>query len=694
MSKIKLYLLLTTIYIVIAIIFTWPMPLRPNTVIYGYPGDSFGTLWRLRWYKDARQTTDFSYNPNLAAPFGTYFAEEVNPIAYLGPLKILTFLTNEVFAYNFFIFASFVLTPLFTFFLLDYLMKNKKAAFIGSLIFNLAPCHFWHAFNHPDLAQIQWMPLYILVLLHLEKRKNIKAALLAAASYLLVFYTSFYYGYFMFLFTAVFLFFKLGLEILRQKKAWFNLKALQQRFLVYSIFALTIFIFMLPTIKSVLFTNLSGETSSTTNIRRSLDDLVAMSARPWDYIVPSINHPVFGKYTDQFYDWVEHQFSDFKALSTFVQERTIYLGIVNLILGIIGLIGLIGRRKKRTTVIIFFLTAIILALISGPPYVGIRAHTIYLPSYYLFNLSSFLQRFRVYARLGVVVLLCVTVISAYGVKYSFERLSRKFLLPTSYFLLLIVLIIFDFLNFPPFNVTDVGTISECYQWLADQPGDFIFVENPDLYAYTDALLFQRIHQKKIFNMMGGFLHDTIWPLVADVNSEGHVDHLKSFGVEYIFLHTKNIFPPDELDDLRYMRTAMALEIDKMPKKLEVAKQCPEGVIYKIKDFRPKDKIYVVREKSETWFPTGDWELQNRISYLFIANATGETKVKHLSFEADTQALEIRIDNSGEITKIIDNVLEIPPGLTRVVVINKDQREDIVFRNLRLQEISCTIESCE
>lgn len=677
------------------------MPLHPNTSIYGYPGDNFGTIWRMRWYKDSRKLgiTDFSYNPNLAAPFGTYFVEEGTPVLYFEPLKLMTFLTNEVFAYNFILFLSFVLTPFFMFLLLHYLTKNVFASFIGSLIFNLAPYHFWHSFNHLDLAEIQWIPLYVLALLNLEKKRNIWSAFLAAAAYLLVIYTSFYYGYFMFLFTIVFLAFKISFDILTQKKAWFNFQKIKKHLISYSIFGLIVFIFMLPTFKAIIYADVSPEMSSLASAKKTVDELTAMSARPWDYLVPSVNHPVFGKYSLQFYDWIRTQLSDFKGLSTFVQERTLYLGAINLILAFLGILIWLRRwlhhQSKTFFPLIFFLMAIVLALTSGPPYVGIRAHTIYLPSYYLFNLSSFLQGFRVYARLGVVVLLCTTIISSLGIKYIFEILAgklegfrRKTIILSTVYCLLSTLILFDFLNVPPFNVTDVSTIPQCYQWLAEQPNDFIFVENPDLYAYTDALLFQRIHQKKLFNMMGGRLHDAVWPLVNDLDNPEDIDHLKAFGVKYIFLHTKNIFPPDELDHIRYMRIAKALDPKIVPENLEVVQQCSEGLIYKIKDFQPKDKIYVIREKSEKWYPTGDWELKDRVNYLFIANATAETKTKRLRFESDTQALEIKIDNGGDVIEIIDNIIEIPPGLTRVVVINKGGEKDVILKNLKLREIDC------
>ncbi len=90
---------------------------------------------------------------------------------------------GPVAAYNVVVLATFPLAALGAYALARYLRLPHRGALVAGLIFAFAPVHVAHAAYHPHIAQVQWIPIYLLTLFVAVDRPTLgSAALLAAAT--------------------------------------------------------------------------------------------------------------------------------------------------------------------------------------------------------------------------------------------------------------------------------------------------------------------------------------------------------------------------------------------------------------------------------------------------------------------------------------------------------------------------------
>ena len=209
--KIKSHLGKITIFsffILLGFIATLPLIFKMGTHIYG-GGDSLGTVWGFWWFKYASiNNISSSFCPLIVAPFGFDFSQL--PFSLLSDriFPLLTLPTNEIFAYNFYVLISFPLSAVTMYYLVRYFTADSRASMLAGIIYGFCPYHFIHAYQHFYLANIQWIPLYILSLFKLNEERSYKSALFCAFAFSLVFFSSYYYGYFITIFTATFVLWK------------------------------------------------------------------------------------------------------------------------------------------------------------------------------------------------------------------------------------------------------------------------------------------------------------------------------------------------------------------------------------------------------------------------------------------------------------------------------------------------------
>ena len=564
--KYKKTFLIFLFFTLLAVGFTYPLVFKMNTSVYGYPGDNFGTMWGLWWNKfSLSNDIPTRYTPFLNAPFGRDLGVELNSaVLYVWPLTALSFLFGEVIAFNLVTFVSFPLAAFTMYFLVKRLTKSRWAAILSGLIFSFSPYHFWKAYNHADLASIQWLPLYVLSLIKLFEKRNYRWAFLTALSFALVTLTSFYYGYFMILFTigfviVTFLFQSLALKYERARLLK-SLKVLLLTGILAAVFILPFTYKLFSASFSPSIEPAAGRAAG--SLGTTVDELLSLSSRPWDFLLPSGHHPIFGKYTDQFYGWLVRVGNDFKTQSAFSWERNIYLGWVGMLL---SLFALKNFRRNKKWILVFASLALLMVWVSFPAFINISGRRLYFPSYFL---HKFTPMFRTYVRLGVVVLLCVAVLAGFGFKFLLEKVrSRrgKILLTIFAFCTLN----FEFLNIPPFRSTDISQTPAAYQWLKEQPEDFIIAEYPKAYDESEAMFFQRIHQKRLA---------TVTEELADIYQVEAVGKLKDLGVKYVVVHTDNIFPSDPYNG---NRTYQVMSPPTESESLKIVWQADEAIIYEV-----------------------------------------------------------------------------------------------------------------
>ena len=151
--------------------------------------------------------------------------------------------------------------------------------------------------------------------------------------------------------------------------------------------------------------------------------------------------------------------------------------------------------------------------------------------------------FRSYARFGVLVLLCFSVLAAFGAKELFSLAARlcrarkrqhkvlQLLVPIAY-CLISTLIFFEFLDIPPFHSVGTSTLP-VYEWLADQPGDFAILVYPEDNSNFD-LLAQRIHGKRFLNPKGRTPPE-IREVYDSFTEPSTIEKLRQWGVKYVLI---------------------------------------------------------------------------------------------------------------------------------------------------------------
>jgi hypothetical protein len=103
--------------------------------------------------------------------------------------------TGGIVAYNVIVLFSFPLAALTAFLFVHRLTGRRRVAAVAALGFTFSPFHLAHAAYHPHVAQVQWLPLYLLALwLCLERFTAARACLLGAAAVVAVL-TNFYGGF-------------------------------------------------------------------------------------------------------------------------------------------------------------------------------------------------------------------------------------------------------------------------------------------------------------------------------------------------------------------------------------------------------------------------------------------------------------------------------------------------------------------
>ena len=551
MKKPRFEILLFFAYLLLALVVTWPLIAKFNSSIYGLWGDHFGQLWSDWWRKEALLSgKSLFYTPLIDAPFGTAYNVTAFQPLHTALRLGLTLLTNEVLSLNIWLLLSFPLSGLAVHFLVKRLTGNRLAGSFSGLIYAFSMYRFSHAWEHSSLMFTFWMPFYVLALVGFSEKKNIKNAIAAALLFAAVLLDNFYYGYFTFLFTAFFFLFQI--------RRWLDWRSLRLLFLFFAFCLLFSVPFILPTVRIAVTGNVGGELASQ-DYQRSLHDVNWFSARPWHYVLPSPWHPLWGRYSRKVLDWIATKPPYFLTQPYSGKEHNLYLGWTALILSAVAVLRRPTLRvdektlrvflRRRRWVLTFLFLGIVMMIFSAPPYATISLHKIYFPSHYLYN---FFPMFRCYARFGVLVLLCVSVLAGFGLKVVLEKIkSRRNCFYVFMFLCFLVLLE---VLLPPFNV-DL-TPPEAYRWLAEQSDDFIVMEYPLPTDHTD-ILYQRAHGKRLFDPRRKGASEFLSPLAEeekidfDLLSKSIVEFpniLKELGVNYVILHKDEEDPLKRLED--------------------------------------------------------------------------------------------------------------------------------------------------
>lgn len=535
-------------FTLLALAMTWPLALHMADAVVGEIGDNIYFIFLIRWYQRAWFELGISpfYHPWLNYPQGWNLASTDTSLATTLVGLPPSLLFGPTFGYNFAMLATFVLSGWAMFVWVRRLTGSGLAGLVGGTIYAFLPYRMAHfLIGHMNLSGTAPFPLYFMGLYDLLRqdwsaagwRERWKPLALTAVALGLIGFTSMYYLYMTLLISIVF-----GLAYL-----WFaerqNLRTTALwRGLAFKLLAVGVFSLPLVIAAVLPFLGLESQGGLAS---RSVSYASMYSASPTDFLLPSTDHFLFGRWVGANFDrslWI---------------EATFYIGAVALFLAVVAWLhrrqtGHAGLLKAALVVIV---VAFILALGTDfhwnnqrvefplPAFLqeslGRESAPIPLPAYLLFRFLPFYEKMRAIMRIGFFVLIFSTLLAGFGAAWLLSRVKghRRAALTV----LLLALVFVDF--YPgPYTAFDRVEARPVDHWLARQPGGGAVAQFPFTQAEDQDQVYNTLIHQKPF--IGGFFSANqpeqylrIRPVLEGFPTREGVDLLRDLGVEWILLDT-------------------------------------------------------------------------------------------------------------------------------------------------------------
>ena len=578
------YLFVIIFFTILTIVMTWPLITKMTDQMVGRIGDNIYFVWMIGWLK--KSLFELKTNPFnvwfLNYPEGWSLAyTEITPIMLLLALPF-SLIAGPTFGFNSAMMLSFVLAGLGMYIWIKHLTGRSVPALIAGMIYAFIPYHFAHfRIGHLNLSGIQWFPFYFWGLFNiLETRKNLidkkrktrRWFVIAGISLGLIALTSQYYLYMTFFITAFLIFWYL---IVQERSQIKDIRFWKQLLYMFLVSAPLVILAILP------YISLLGEGGLPD---RNLGIVRLYSASPTDFLLPSTEHFLWGK-------WVGDHFNRDNWV-----EGTLYIGAVSFILMIITLFN--KRKSQYKRLISLLLGGAVFALILA---MGIDFHwlsepvtiptpdflsrwidraeiPLILPGYFLFLYFPLYAKLRALMRFGVFVLVFTTALAGLGVNCLVNGLINKGdktddrvvdgindiqTIPEPVYkkkqdtgrvlLLAFGLFILVFIDFYPGVYKDFAKVEArpVDYWLAEQPGDGALIQFPFSKAEDqENTYYTLIHGKPyvggFFNAFPPRQYREIYPIMENFPDDTSVKLLYDFGVQYVLIDVDDYADIDEI----------------------------------------------------------------------------------------------------------------------------------------------------
>ena len=576
-------------YIVLTILMTLPLVFHMTDSIIGQIGDNIHFIWRLGWVPKAL----FELHTN---PFDVWFLNypEGWNMAYteITAAQILiglpfSLIGGPTFAYNMGMLISFILSALGMHLWVYRLTRSHWAGLIAGTAFAFLPYRMAHFLvGHYDLSGTQWLPLYFYAFFEIltpsrpddiraesalrgegippkEPAKSLrkspihwKGILPGAIGLGLTGLSSQYYLYITLLISAFLLIVHLlsrplpaTAGITFGSKAVRRLRSFWDARLWLNLIAMGILALPLLTAAVAPFLRLNQQGGLPD---RDLGIARQYSASPTDFLLPSTDHFLFGR-------WVGEHFN-----RDLWNESTLYLGMVCLALAVIAWV----RRGKTNRHLLWLMVwgcafAIVMAM-------GIDLHwnekpveillpaslqsvfnretaPILLPGYFFFRFFPFFAKLRALMRFGLFANLFICAAAGIGAAQILNHLQGK-KMQSIVTVGLLALVIFDF--YPgPYTQTAKIAPRPVDLWLAEQPGSGAVVQMPFVQSEDQEQTYYTLFHGKPF--VGGFFNAfpppqyiRIRQVLGKFPDYPSIELLKALGVQYVVVDTKSY--PDSI----------------------------------------------------------------------------------------------------------------------------------------------------
>ncbi|NMC81163.1 MAG: hypothetical protein GYA59_17525 [Chloroflexi bacterium] len=530
-------------FVAMTVVMTWPLVTRMGSFMVGQMGDNIYFVWMIGWMKKAL----FELHVN---PFNVWFLNypegwnmaytEITPVMLALALPF-SFVGGPTFAYNMALLLTFVLAGLGMFWWIRQLTGRMDAALIAGTIYAFLPFHFAHfLIGHLNLSGIQWFPFYFMGLFEILQTRRVsleqasfswKPVLLTGISLGLIALTSQYYLYMTVIVTAFLgLVYLLFMERGRLRDGLFW----KQVLLSVLVAAPLVLLGVAPYFTLLQQGGLPD---------RNLGILRLYSASPTDFLLPSTDHFLWGR-------WIGSHFNREMWV-----EGTLYIGAVSAGLAILAWARrrLMAQGRLLILLLCGSLLALILAMgidlhwlgepveVSLPQFLAQRLNRattpIPLPGYFLFQFFPLYAKLRALMRFGVFVLVFFSAAAGLGCAWLLGHAKRKWRMWLT--LVLLALVFLDFYPGPYREFTPVQARPVDY-WLAQQPGEgavaqFPFIQSEDQEQTYYTLVYNKPFIGGFFNAFPPPQYQRLRPIMENFPDQQSVETLRQLGVEYVLV---------------------------------------------------------------------------------------------------------------------------------------------------------------
>jgi len=515
-------ILVLIIFTCFAILLTWPLVTNLSHYYFNpsNPHDGIGTI-AVAWYRNyarlhggvGTRTTFRGY------PFGSDLHDLSLPLS-AGVLNLLTRVIGAQAGFNIMIILSFPLAGLVMFWLVYYVTGCISASFLSGFIYAFSPWHTARTFNQLSLSLIYVLPLFLIAVIYLWRKRTVLSALAVTAALTIALYTDYHFGLFcgmILIAWGIAAFVKNRFETTRTMRRG---QPLVRRETLRVILMAMLAVVLALVISVPVFQNLAYKDPSViaSTGERSIDNTIAYSSHPWNYVVPPAYALVWRSWTTKYV--INHEgIAD-------TPEMTAYPGIVTYALAIVAIFLTFFRRRKRgedspddgdeeagedpgeaaaavpvqaeeaganrtslvKTAVYFGIIAGVLAFIlSMPPLIKIGGTRIPTPSIIVRGIAPF---FRFYSRWALVVNFALALLAGIGFFLLARRRHWSKVKIAAACMVVLALFIVDVTIQPPLRARDISKVPKAVTDLARYPKDQPVVYYPMTGQYFLPLQYQ------------------------------------------------------------------------------------------------------------------------------------------------------------------------------------------------------------
>jgi len=516
-----------TFFLLISVLYTYPLVFLGPLQLYGLDGDIDTGLHRL-WclYQNRDWFFLIRHWDQLNAPWG--WNNQWPPQRFFDCVGgLLSGWLGPVLASNWLVAAAFPLSGWFFFLLAFELTGSIGGSLLGGFLFMFSPWHFSKACIYPEMAAIQWVPLYGLALVRFYRKPGITTAIWAGMAFFLLFNYSFVIGFMAGFGSALMFLFWARAYYLKSEERKTNFTPL-------GVFILFHVLSVLPALwDQWVYRDRMNLGDQFTRFPQ-WTDFIQGTERWYYFFLPTYYHPLWG-------DKVNAWMLSLKP-PTCINDDVVNPGYVAWLMALIGVWMIWKNRElldRKVWIAIVGLGVVSGLLCLNPAFGKVIIPWLNVPLYCLF------PTFRVYARFGLLVSLSFCLLSA----LAFSRFSSR--TPWKGPALLVILFLlagFELYCPTSHRIYDMRKVPPEYIWLKDQPGNFIAAEYPiclPRFEYEPLyLLWQTYHGKRLFNLDfprkdPESVESRLRQKMSDFTSPLTVRLLRDFGIRYILAHKIN-----------------------------------------------------------------------------------------------------------------------------------------------------------